>query len=529
MPLQPTGKLNFFSDLPRQKADRYFAILLSGVVLLEAAVLALMPLSLAPDEAYYWEWSRRLDVAYFDKGPIVPLIIRFFCSILGDTAFAVRIGALLCQALFSTLLYQYVRRVYSAGLGLLCVIILWSSLIFASQGLFMTNDPPLSILYLLAVCFAADTVRSGDSRGWIKTFVVLGLAVVCKYTAVLLYPGIFAFLALTPRQRFHLQRPAFWIGSGLIVVTLLPMILWNFSHGWPQLGHNVHHLAASEGSFLRPRKLFELVGGQWGLLGALIFPLLCFSLFRAVRLWRRGDDIAGLYAASALPLAAVCLAVSLRKSCYANWPMPVYIGAILAFAHLVHQAREIDPKAVLGRQITWIGSKLRVALVINCCFLLACHLLLTGESFGIPRERLPTKRLIGWENFAKQVEPVLRSHRRCWIRRNTKKCITPAIIAENYQIGSELAFYLPDHPRVFIESDRRTRRNQYDLWGGWESLKGRDALIILEDPAELANFASKFQSVEPVEQLPFIDRVYDNELFVRSYLYIGRSYDGSQG
>ena len=34
------------------------------------------PLDLAGDEAHYWDWSRRLDLSYYSKGPLVALIIR---------------------------------------------------------------------------------------------------------------------------------------------------------------------------------------------------------------------------------------------------------------------------------------------------------------------------------------------------------------------------------------------------------------------------------------------------------------------
>ena len=34
-------------------------------------------LQLHPDEAYYWLWSRNLDVAYFDHSPLVAYFIWF--------------------------------------------------------------------------------------------------------------------------------------------------------------------------------------------------------------------------------------------------------------------------------------------------------------------------------------------------------------------------------------------------------------------------------------------------------------------
>src|SRR5687767_13185304 len=48
------------------------------------------PLDLATDEAYYWDWSRRLDLSYYSKGPLVAYLIRGSCSVFGDTELGVR-------------------------------------------------------------------------------------------------------------------------------------------------------------------------------------------------------------------------------------------------------------------------------------------------------------------------------------------------------------------------------------------------------------------------------------------------------
>src|SRR5262245_46125291 len=48
------------------------------------------PLDLAPDEAYYWDWSRQLDWSYHSKGPLVAWLIRLSCDCFGNTMLAVR-------------------------------------------------------------------------------------------------------------------------------------------------------------------------------------------------------------------------------------------------------------------------------------------------------------------------------------------------------------------------------------------------------------------------------------------------------
>src|SRR5882757_248667 len=56
------------------------------------------PIDLSGDEAQYWDWSRRLDLSYYSKGPLVAYIIRASCARFGDQMWAVRLPALCLAA-----------------------------------------------------------------------------------------------------------------------------------------------------------------------------------------------------------------------------------------------------------------------------------------------------------------------------------------------------------------------------------------------------------------------------------------------
>ena len=53
--------------------------IVSAAAVIRLVFAALLPVF--PDEAYYWEWSRRLAPGYFDHPPMVALLIRFGTSI----------------------------------------------------------------------------------------------------------------------------------------------------------------------------------------------------------------------------------------------------------------------------------------------------------------------------------------------------------------------------------------------------------------------------------------------------------------
>jgi hypothetical protein len=55
-------------------AWRQALLILAAAALLRLALAAVVPLF--PDEAYYWEWSRRLAGGYFDHPPVIAWLVR---------------------------------------------------------------------------------------------------------------------------------------------------------------------------------------------------------------------------------------------------------------------------------------------------------------------------------------------------------------------------------------------------------------------------------------------------------------------
>lgn len=82
----------------------------------------------------------------------------------------------------------------------------------------------------------------------------------------------------------------------------------------------------------------------------------------------------------------------------------------------------------------------------------------------------------------------------------------PFLVSDRYQIASELAFYVEGNPQVFNANLGR-RMNQYDLWGGWDALRGRNGLFVTygagEPPEELL---AAFRQVERVRVVPITHR-----------------------
>ena len=75
-------------DHPKARIFGAAAKILAALILVSSALhVAYLvhdcPLDLAPDEAHYWDWSRHLDWSYYSKGPLIALLIRGSCDLVG--------------------------------------------------------------------------------------------------------------------------------------------------------------------------------------------------------------------------------------------------------------------------------------------------------------------------------------------------------------------------------------------------------------------------------------------------------------
>ena len=101
---------------PHPLADRRVAMLALLVVLgltaLRAVVAATTDLS--ADEAYYWHWIHPLQLSYFDHPAMVAYWIWGGVHLAGETAFGVRLPAVLGGLVTSALVWDGARRAFAS-------------------------------------------------------------------------------------------------------------------------------------------------------------------------------------------------------------------------------------------------------------------------------------------------------------------------------------------------------------------------------------------------------------------------------
>jgi undecaprenyl-diphosphatase len=472
-----------------------FLLFTLALLFIQCLTVQFNVLDLSADEMHYWEWSKRLDLAYYSKGPVVAWAIWLSGLVFGDTPFGVRFPAILCETIFGIILYLYARTRIGPERALLLSVVMRLSPMFLSMGFAITTDPLVLLFWTVSLVFLERIVVQGRGAYWILLGISCGLAVLSKYTAIILPGSVFLYMLLSDRSHFGEKR--LYLGALLFLLFLLPILFWNLQNGWVNLGHNAAHLAG-ESSGLKLNYLPELAFAQFGLFGPLFFGVLLYSLYLGFRQYLAGDRFSGLLTLIAALLLAVCIFVSLSKRVYANWPMPAAVTAIFLLIRLW----PIYEKP-------FIEKALRISIPLHLFLALLIHLPLFGFTFGVPGKYLPTKKLYGWSELAAQ----LRGYPGQFI------------LAENYDIASALAFYLKRPGELYVAPVGERRMNQYDLWGRAELHRrmGQSALIILKGASDASELMPYFSTIQPIKEVTI---TYSGSEIQRFKVFHGKGFSG---
>jgi undecaprenyl-diphosphatase len=440
---------------------------LAALTAARVAFLALGGLDLSPDEAHYWEWSRRLDLSYYSKGPLVAYLIRALTSVFGDSAVGIRFGAVLLSLAGSLAIYRLGTQAFAdPRAGFLAVVGLQITPLFWAGSLLLTIDPPFLVAWVVALLCLHQALRDGSRLAWLGAGLAVGLGLLAKYTMLFVLPGLLLYAWRAPEARRQIVRPAAWAGAALALLVFSPVVVWNLRHGWV----SARHVASQgRGGGFQWDEPLAFLGSQLLVLTPLVAGLLGWALWVSIREGLvRGREPYRFLVAFAVPILGFYALVSLQGKVQANWAAAAYPSLAVAAAGAL-----LERRARLGEA----GRRAQTRLLAATA---ACALVLVGVGhlmgpLGVPPRLDPTARLRGWEELGAAVTAAWRT------------MPTPArtfLVADRYQVTSELAFYGPrGAPAYNVNLGRRL--NQYDFWEGPDARRGWDAIVVQDGAGEL--------------------------------------------
>ncbi len=568
-----------YAALPDAVARRHRAVgrgvwgtplpLLLFVLLLAAGRIAWLifecPYTLVEDEAHYWTWSRHLDLSYYSKGPGIAWAIWAATRLFGSTEWAVRIPAVLSSAIATFAVGALVADIarnrppkpaaplpegvkaprgrWAWRPGLYAAACFALAPINLAPAMLSTIDGPYIACWALACWAAWRAFERRSTLAWFVLGLTVGVGFLFKYTILLLLPGLLVYALARPGMRTRRASLDLMMG-GLIVflLTILPVLIWNWRYDWPTLRHLLGHLGLAAGDmpvsanpepFSLPKQLLsvlEFIGTQIAMVG----PGLILAI--PAILWAsrtRGDedyDAGAVFLVScAGPILLFYVIVAFFAEAEGNWAMGGYV-TLLALAGwyasdeipryraLVKKWRQEgrpDRRGLLRRQPETFGQILwHLAIGYGLVAGTAMLFLEPISRAGGIGPVIPIGRLMGADTLASQVD----IHASALSAATGKE---PFIVSKHYGAASQLWFYLPGQPTVYCASSiLGGRKTQFDYWPetdlARDDLVGRPA-VLLGGTAE--EWGRLFERVELVGHLKG-DRKSDREAWL-GYDYLG--------
>ena len=369
-------------------------------------------IDLRTDEAYYWTWSKENVLCFLDHPPMIAWFIRFGTAIFGDTNLGVRFAGILAMLITQLLLADIVRRVTHDVRAIVLAVLMPEAALY--YGLLMAKVSPDVALIPFAVAMVWALIRvneSGDGRWWLAAGVFAGLALLSKFTVVMLIPAVLAFMLVPDWRRRWLLSPYPWLAAVFALVLFLPVLIWNAQHDWASFRFQLVRATATHELSLRT--VADFIGLQFGLVGFILLPVVLSGV--SLTAWRgylRGDTVAILLSTSVVVPFGYFFWKSLSLRVGDTWPMFIWPAGFAATAiNIAMLPREGFPAWMIRSTISWAN----IAIVSGIAMVVAVFLYYVVTPWNFIGKTDPIGGEAGYEQVADRAQAELQKIGGTWI------------------------------------------------------------------------------------------------------------------
>jgi len=433
-------------------------LILSGLVI-HAGFAGLLTLSV--DEAHYALYADFLALSYFDHPPMVGWI-QWPLVALNSPDWVLRLipqGLWLVSAILAWQLAEHLRERVPAwrehtlpgqpGRWAVLMILLGPVFHVLSVGLL-----PDTLIMALVLAMMQITARlcSEQGRGlalWVGLGVLLGLAGLSKYTAILFALAVAGALWLNVGLRV-LAGPGPWIAMAIAAVLVSPVFYWNAAHDWISFRYQIQH---SGGGQWKAYRLLSFAGLQIVAFG----PLVVAAVVGTIRHLKAHPDrlVFGLWLFFLIPFAVTAY-MSGGGRTLPHWMAPAWLAAIAVGANPVAMHWNQGKKKLLAA-LTWIQ--------VGMCTIAFAALFFIGVPFTGPdhplNQKNPLADLWGWDQAGRVAQGLAAQYN------------VDQLAVGNWTLASRLAWYARPLPVIVLDE----RFDQFDIWFG-SLAPGQNALFM---------------------------------------------------
>lgn len=397
------------------------------------------------DEAYYWLYSQKPALGYFDHPPVVSWLIFAGRNLLSGTL-GLRLMTVVLSTLSVTLLWEMAKQY--GNRPILFWSIIYSVILIHPYSFVATPDAPLFFFTALFFFFYDRFLKKPSTKNIILFALSTSLMIYSKYHGVL----VAGFVILSNLKLLKEKR--FWYYALLVIVFIIPHIVWQYNHDFASFRY---HLVDRQNAPYSFNLSLEYIVVEFILMGGLISWILVPKLFgkKPENDWQKGLKWMGI------GILIFFLFSTLGGRYEAHWTLVATIPLVVISYSTLYRK---------NRWNRWIYTSGAITLIL---IIAARILIITPIASNVKAFSL----FYGWDKDALELQEHVKEH--------------PVVFQDEWHRASRFAFYT-QNPDVTNLNSAQYRKNQFDIWDRDEELTGQTVYVVSKNE-------NQFESPEVVE------------------------------
>lgn len=383
-------------------------------------------------EAYYYSWSNKLDLSYYDHPAGIAYLIRLSTHLFGHNPFALRFFSTIFINLSLIIIYT-ITYIYTGDnkKALFSILFFISMPAFLIGGVSASPEPPLIFFSSAGLLFFLLYVLKKRDIYLYLSFIISGFGINIKYTELILICG-YLFILI---RREMVDRKRLLILAIILFVFSLPIIIWNIKHSGISFSY---HLIQRTSLSSIPLNILKFVIGQLLYFNPIIVILMTFIVIKRIK--QKGFDLFTTLFTITLLISAIPMLII--KNSEPHWSSLIYLPASILCSEDVSRYRR------------WIIFSLGINILLFGIFIFHLFSPLITETIlknQDPRYDI-TNELFGWDLVSENIEYIIQNE-----HIPEDKVL---LLSNHYTMAGQLMFATKSRYRVAC---RGKRCNQFSI------------------------------------------------------------------
>ena len=403
------------------------------------------------DEAHYVLYGKNLALSYFDHPPLVGWVQWLFQYIPVSELLQARLPAVLISLLTSHLIYNYLtNKNVSQKNTIFAVIALNLTPMYNTMSVALLPDTLMMPLIVLIVQYTEKILVSSTAKNWITLGLLLGLAGLSKYTAIIFVPALVLVFIFKNKWR-EIFNPSLWLGALVSVTLVSPVLIWNLQNDFASFKYQTAHVSTLDSNVFQ--NIIQSIGVQavsWG-----IAPFFIVLALNAIWIWNFKKLQTRLVSTVFMTVLFMFFAyVAISEVLLPHWMLIYFVmGIPLAVSHLLE--KKVWHKLLITSFA--LSAILNFSLLFESAF----------RVFPIQKTAALYEGILGWDELINDANTKLDSIN------SSKK----ALAVMNWTLGSRALYYNHNKKDSVFVLDQRY--DQFDIWNK-NSPVGYDFVVLIE-------------------------------------------------